>query len=57
MKGLIFDLDGVPVDSMPTHYKAWKIAFEEITSLPVDERSIYLLEGMCGEDLVDIQKI
>ena len=57
MKGLIFDLNGVLVDSMPTHYKAWKIAFEEITSLPVDERSIYLLEGMCGEDLVDIQKI
>ena len=53
MKGLIFDLDGVLVDSMPTHYKAWKIAFEEITSLQVDERSIYLLEGMRGEDLVE----
>ena len=53
MKGLIFDLDGVPVDSMPTHYKAWKIAFEETTSLQVDERSIYLLEGMRGEDLVE----
>ena len=52
MKGLIFDLDGVLVDSMPTHYKAWKIAFEEITSLQVDERSIYLLEGMRGEDMV-----
>ena len=52
MKGIIFDLDGVLVDSMPTHYKAWKIAFEEITSLQVDERSIYLLEGMRGEDTV-----
>ena len=52
MRGLIFDLDGVLVNSMPTHYKAWKIAFEEITSLQVDERSIYLLEGMRGEDLV-----
>ena len=52
MKGIIFDLDGVLVDSMPTHYKAWKIAFEEITSLQVDERSIYLLEGMRGEDIV-----
>ena len=52
MKGLIFDLDGVLVDSMPTHYKAWKIAFEETTPLQVDERSIYLLEGMRGEDLV-----
>jgi beta-phosphoglucomutase len=53
MRGLIFDLDGVLVDSMPTHYKAWKIAFEETTSLQVDERSIYLLEGMRGEDLVE----
>src|SRR6476659_8368392 len=52
MKGIIFDLDGVLVDSMPTHYKAWNIAFEEITSLQVDERSIYLLEGMRGEDIV-----
>ena len=53
MKGLIFDLDGVLVDSMHTHYKAWKIAFDETTSLQVDERSIYLLEGMRGEDLVE----
>ena len=52
MKGIIFDLDGVLVDSMPTHYKAWNIAFEEITSLQVDEKSIYLLEGMRGEDIV-----
>ena len=53
MRGLIFDLDRVLVNSMPTHYKAWKIAFEETTSLQVDERSIYLLEGMRGEDLVE----
>ena len=52
MKGVVFDLDGVLVDSMTAHYKAWKIAFEEITSLQVDERSIYLLEGMRGIDLV-----
>ncbi len=53
MKGVIFDLDGVLVDSMNAHYKAWKTAFEEITSLQVDERSIYLLEGMGGIDLVE----
>ena len=54
MKGLIFDLNEVLVDSMPTHYKAsWKMAFEETTSLQVDEKSIYLLEGMRGEDLVE----
>jgi beta-phosphoglucomutase len=53
MKGVIFDLDGVLVDSMTAHYKAWKTAFEEIISLQVDERSIYLLEGMRGIDLVE----
>jgi len=53
MKGIIFDLDGVLVDSMTAHYKAWKTTFEEITSLQVDERSIYLLEGMRGKDLVE----
>lgn len=53
MKGVIFDLDGVLVDSMTAHYKSWKTAFEEITSLQVDERSIYLLEGMRGIDLVE----
>jgi len=53
MKGIIFDLDGVLVDSMTAHYKAWKTTFEEITSLQVDERSIYLLEGMWGKDLVE----
>ena len=52
MKGIIFDLDGVLVDSMTAHYKAWKTALEEIASLQVDERSIYLLEGMRGIDLV-----
>ena len=53
MKGVIFDLDGVLVDSMTAHYKAWKTTFEEISSLQVDERSIYLLEGMRGIDLVE----
>ena len=38
---------------MPTHYKAWKMAFEETTLLQVDEKSIYLLEGMRGEGLVE----
>jgi beta-phosphoglucomutase len=52
MKGVIFDLDGVIVDSMPDHYKAWKMAFKEVTDIEVDERTIYLLEGMRGIDLV-----
>src|SRR6266487_5794779 len=52
MKAVIFDLDGVLVDSMPMHYEAWKIAFSEAVNIDVDERTIYLLEGMRGIELV-----
>jgi HAD superfamily hydrolase (TIGR01509 family) len=37
---------------MPVHYEAWKTAFMEICSLQVNERTVYLLEGMRGVDLV-----
>src|SRR5947209_7969624 len=52
VKGVIFDLDRVLVDSMPMHYEAWKIAFGEAVNIDVDERTIYLLEGMRGIELV-----
>jgi HAD superfamily hydrolase (TIGR01509 family) len=52
VRGIIFDLDGVLVDSMPAHYKAWQIAFQEVANIDVDERMIYLLEGMRGSELV-----
>ncbi|HXG06230.1 MAG TPA: HAD family phosphatase [Nitrososphaera sp.] len=53
MDGIIFDLDGVLVDSMPTHFRAWKEAFASIAGLQVTEREIYLLEGMRGIELVE----
>ena len=53
MKGVIFDLDGVLVDSMPMHYEAWKIAFSETANIEVNERTIYLPEGMRGIELVN----
>jgi beta-phosphoglucomutase len=52
MGAIVFDSDGVLVDSMPSHYKAWKIAFKEVCNIDVDRRTIYLLEGMRGIDLV-----
>jgi HAD superfamily hydrolase (TIGR01509 family) len=52
VKGIIFDFDGVLVNSMPVHYEAWKTAFLEICSFQVNERTVYLLEGMRGVDLV-----
>lgn len=53
MEAAIFDLDGVLVNSMPTHLQAWKAAFVKITGLEIAERDIYLLEGMRGMELVE----
>ena len=53
MEGIIFDLDGVLVNSMPTHFQAWKAAFEKVAGIKVAERDIYLLEGMRGMELVE----
>jgi beta-phosphoglucomutase-like phosphatase (HAD superfamily) len=52
MKAIVFDSNGVLVDSMPGHYKAGEIAFKEVCNIYVDRRTIYLLEGMRGIDLV-----
>jgi beta-phosphoglucomutase len=52
MKAVLFDSDGVLVDSMPSHYRAWKTAFKEVCDIDAEERTIYLLEGMRGVDLV-----
>jgi beta-phosphoglucomutase len=51
MKAIVFDSDGVLVDSMSSHYKAWKIAIKEVSNIDVDRRTIYLLEGMRSIDL------
>jgi beta-phosphoglucomutase len=52
MKAVIFDLDGVLVDSMPAHVGAWQSAFESIAGIKVTERDIYRLEGMRGLELI-----
>ena len=52
MRAVVFDSDGVLVDSMPSHFMAWKVAFKEVCDIEVDKRTVYLLEGMRGIDLV-----
>lgn len=52
-KGIIFDLDGALVNSMPTHVPAWREAFLKIAGLEVTDRDIYILEGMRGIELVE----
>jgi beta-phosphoglucomutase len=53
VQAVIFDLDGVLVNSMPTHFQAWRVAFAKIAGIEVAERDIYLLEGMRGMELVE----
>lgn len=53
MQAVIFDLDGVLVNSMPSHFQAWRVAFAKIAGIEVAERDIYLLEGMRGMELVE----
>jgi HAD superfamily hydrolase (TIGR01509 family) len=51
-RGIIFDMDGVLVDAMPFHCKAIQIAAKQEANIDVEERDVYLLEGMPGEDMV-----
>jgi beta-phosphoglucomutase len=53
VKGAIFDLDGVLVNSMPYHVQAWMQAFRQATGIELDRRTFYVLEGMRGTELVE----
>ncbi len=53
MQGIIFDLDGVLVNSMPLHSQAWVQAFWNIARLRIEKRTVYILEGMRGEELAE----
>ena len=58
MKVLIFDMDGVLVDTMPFHYVAMKMAIKEVAYIDLDRRTFYLLEGMpVAEMALEIFKI
>jgi len=45
-------MDGVLIDAMPFHAKAFQIAFREIVKLEIDKRDVFLLEGMPGPSLI-----
>ena len=51
-KGIIFDMDGVLIDSMPFHAEAMSRAIKERTNHEINKKSIYLLEGMPRSDLI-----
>lgn len=53
MKAIIFDFDGVLVDSMPDHSEAWKQTFASV-GISIERKDIYELEGSNQRQIVDI---
>lgn len=45
-------MDGVLIDAMPFHAEAFQIAFREIVKLEIDKKTVFLLEGMPGPELI-----
>lgn len=53
VKGLIFDLDGTLVDTMPVHFTAWQEAFAG-TGFDFTEKLFYELAGIPTKEIVRI---
>jgi beta-phosphoglucomutase len=53
MKAIIFDMDGVLVDSMPDHAEAWKKAFASV-GIRIERKDIYELEGSNHRQIVEL---
>jgi beta-phosphoglucomutase len=53
VRGIIFDLDGVLVNSMPSHSQSWVEAFLNVAKVRIERRALYVLEGMRGAELAE----
>lgn len=52
-KGLIFDMDGTLIDSMPAHLDAWEVTAAHY-QFPFDRTWLHSLGGMPGETIVEL---
>jgi beta-phosphoglucomutase len=52
LRGIIFDFDGVIVDSHPVHKRAWKKFFQSMGREVSDEDLKYVLDGRTREDIL-----
>ncbi|HHT9144331.1 MAG: HAD family phosphatase [Candidatus Brocadiaceae bacterium] len=53
MQAIIFDMDGVLVDSMHYHAEAWDVALKTV-GISIDKKIIYELEGANYRQVIDI---
>lgn len=51
LSAVLFDMDGVVVDSMPHHLDSWKSVFKDF-NIDLEDSDIYSREGMTGLDSV-----
>ena len=54
IRGVLFDLDGVIVDTLHYHYLAWKYMFEKEGGGTVSEHSVLLHEGRSSREILPI---
>lgn len=52
LRGVIFDFDGVIVDSHPAHLRAWRTLFESMGREASDQQLQFVLEGSKREDIL-----
>lgn len=52
LAGIIFDFDGVIVDSHPVHLRAWKVLFRSMGKTVGDEELSFVLEGAKREEIL-----
>lgn len=52
LAGVIFDFDGVIVDSHPVHMEAWKALFMAMGKAPGDEELAFVMEGAKREEIL-----
>src|SRR5215469_1288943 len=52
LRGIIFDLDGVLIDSHPAHMRAWKLFLSSLGREVSDEELEVVLEGQKREDIL-----
>ena len=53
LKAVLFDMDGVLVDSMPGHAKAWVKAAHDV-GFSLTEQEVYINEGRTGDGTINI---